>query len=111
MVVARGQAIAEADLHFVARRRVPCAVRRAVTDSRQGRPCRHRPVNTLMSATARTEAVAARVGAIERHPQFHQATDAYPSALDPYRFRLSSRPGALRRRSFCDSLRITYSSA
>ena len=83
MVVARDQPIAEADLHFVARRRVPCAVRRAVTDSRQGRPCRHRPVNTLMAATTGTEAVTARVRPIERHPQFHQAARRIPERPRP----------------------------
>src|SRR5690625_5054423 len=83
MVVARDQAITKTNLHLVARRRVPRAVRRAVTDRRERRARRHRPVNTLMSATARTETVTARVGAIERHPQFHQATRRIPERPGP----------------------------
>src|SRR5699024_4983169 len=81
--VARDQAITETDLHLVARRSVPRAIRCTVTDSRERRARRHRPVNTLMSATARTETVAARVGAIERHPQFHQATRRIPERPGP----------------------------
>src|SRR5699024_3866674 len=83
MVIARDQAITETDLHFVARRRVPRAIRCTVTDSRERRARRHRTVNTLMSATARTETVTARVGAIERHPQLYQATRRIPERPGP----------------------------
>src|SRR5699024_4040213 len=40
-------------------------------------------VNTLMAATTGTEAVTARVGAIERHPQFHQTARRIPERPRP----------------------------